>query len=109
MFFLLFPYLAGQDADVIGGAGATIISQMLRMVEPQDRRNPERGLWKVPRLPALTLLSWLSHYNIANATNADVHQSLRLWADLTAINIKKGLPDEGLGNTDAFPCPHSPW
>ena len=77
------------------------------MVEPQDRRNLERGLQKVSRAVCIKLLSWLSHCNLASSTNADVLQGLRFWTDLAVINKKKGLPDEGLGNTDALLCPHS--
>lgn len=58
MNFFLFFHLANRNADVMVGAGATMLNHVsiihiLEMIEPQNRRNLERDSWNVPWDPCI--------------------------------------------------------
>lgn len=58
MNFFLFFHLANRNADMMVGAGATMLNHVsiihiLEMTDPQSRRNLERDSWNVPWGPCI--------------------------------------------------------
>ena len=108
MNFLFFP-LANRNADVMVGAGATMLNHIsiihiLEMIEPQSRRNLERDSWNVPWDPCICnsilvkplqfgiYLSWPKQIQ-------PVQMYSRVWGlgQIWQSSVKTRLPDEGLG------------